>query len=160
METDAETHSQTSGGDRGSRGRESGRIEGVRGVKDTLRRPTEPTNLGPWGLTEIEPLIKEQSGTGPRSPAHISRCAAWSTCGSPNSWSRGCLRVELSCLPLDPFPLAGLPCPASVGESALGLMRVDVPGQVGMGVVVFPSLKGSGEDGAGRKRERGAMTRM
>jgi hypothetical protein len=31
-------------------------------VKDTTRRPTESINLGPWNLTETEPLTKEQAG--------------------------------------------------------------------------------------------------
>jgi hypothetical protein len=40
METDVETHSQISFG----RGR--GKVRGSREVKDTIRKPTEPTNLG------------------------------------------------------------------------------------------------------------------
>jgi hypothetical protein len=35
---------------------------GVRGVKDTTRKPTEPTNLGPWGLTEAELMPKSMHG--------------------------------------------------------------------------------------------------
>jgi hypothetical protein len=29
-------------------------LKGARGVKDTTRKHTEPTNLSPWGLTETE----------------------------------------------------------------------------------------------------------
>ena len=43
-----------------------GRIVGVRGVKDTKRRPTDSTNLGPWGLTEARPPTREHTGAGPR----------------------------------------------------------------------------------------------
>jgi hypothetical protein len=45
------------------------RIERAIGVKHTIERPTESTNLGAWGLTETEPLTKEQAGAAPRLPA-------------------------------------------------------------------------------------------
>jgi hypothetical protein len=49
METDAETHSQTLGGaELGEAfGKGEGRSVGAREVKDTIRNPTESTNLGP-----------------------------------------------------------------------------------------------------------------
>lgn len=37
-------------------GRAEDRNEGARSVKDTKRRTTKSTNLGPWELTETEPL--------------------------------------------------------------------------------------------------------
>jgi len=40
-----------------------GKIEGAEGVKDTLKRPTESNNLGPWVLTETELTPKEQMCT-------------------------------------------------------------------------------------------------
>ena len=40
-------------------------------VKDTTRRPAEPTNLGPWGLTETKPPTKEHTWAGPRPPTHM-----------------------------------------------------------------------------------------
>ena len=52
METDAETHSQTKELGK-SCGGWGARIEEAREVKDTSRKPTESTNLGPQGLTEI-----------------------------------------------------------------------------------------------------------
>ena len=55
MEIDAETRSQTIGRDWETYGRvETGgvRIEGARGVKNTTRKLTESTNLGPCVLTE------------------------------------------------------------------------------------------------------------
>jgi hypothetical protein len=81
------------------------------------RRPTPSTNLGPWGLTETEPLTKELAWTGSRPLDISSRCAARSSCGFPNNRSRGCL--WFCCLPLDLRPLAGLPGQASVGEDVL-----------------------------------------
>ena len=43
----------------------------AREVKDTTRKPTESTNLGPWWLTETEPPTKEHAQAGPRLPAHV-----------------------------------------------------------------------------------------
>ena len=59
METVVETHSQTFGRAWGVLWKGGERNEGVRGVKDTTRKPTESTNLGPWGLRETETPIKE-----------------------------------------------------------------------------------------------------
>ena len=61
METDAEIQSQTLGGAWGVLWKSGDRTEQARGVKDTTRRPTESTNLGPWGLTETEPSTKEHA---------------------------------------------------------------------------------------------------
>jgi hypothetical protein len=48
-------------------------------------------------------------------PLHIySRCAAWSSCGSPNNWSRGC--VGVCYLPLDPLPQIALYVSSSARE--------------------------------------------
>ena len=38
--------------------------------RDSTRRPTESTNLDPWGLPETELPIKEHTWAGSRSPAH------------------------------------------------------------------------------------------
>jgi hypothetical protein len=56
---------------RESCGRVGGRSEQIRGVKDTTRRPTEPTNLGPWGLTETGPPTREHAEAGPGPPTHL-----------------------------------------------------------------------------------------
>jgi hypothetical protein len=45
METDAESHNQTLGRAQGILWKKGGRITGDRWVKDTRRKPTEPTNL-------------------------------------------------------------------------------------------------------------------
>jgi hypothetical protein len=60
MGADAETHRQAAE-PRESCGREGERSEQVGGVKDTTRRPTESTNLGPWGLTDPETPTREQA---------------------------------------------------------------------------------------------------
>jgi hypothetical protein len=66
METNAETYSQTIGGARGLLLKSWESIEAARGIKDTTRRPTESTNLGPEGLTETEPPTKEHAWAEPR----------------------------------------------------------------------------------------------
>ena len=73
METDAETDSQTIGEACDSCGRVEGRNEGPELVKDSTRRPTVLTNLGPWGLTKTEPPTKEHAWTGPRTLSHIQK---------------------------------------------------------------------------------------
>ena len=62
MDTDADIQSQTLGGSWGVLWKSEDRTEQARGVKDTTRRPTESTNLGPWGLTDTEPPTKEHAG--------------------------------------------------------------------------------------------------
>jgi hypothetical protein len=64
------------------------------------------------GLTEPAPPTAECTGTEPRHLHTCSKCAAWSSCESPNKWSRGCL--GLCSLPLEPLPWCGLPGWASV----------------------------------------------
>ena len=46
-------------------GRVGDRIERAGEVKDITRRPTESSNLDPWGLTETEPPTKEHAGADP-----------------------------------------------------------------------------------------------
>ena len=41
------------------------------GIKDTTKKPTESTNLGPWGLTEMELPAKEHAVTGPRFRTYL-----------------------------------------------------------------------------------------
>lgn len=41
------------------------RTEGGRGVKDTTKRPTEYTNLGPWELRKTEAPTREPAETKP-----------------------------------------------------------------------------------------------
>jgi hypothetical protein len=54
-----------------SYGRVGDRSEQTRGVKDTIIRPTETTNLGAWGLTEPGPPTREHAGAEPRTPKHL-----------------------------------------------------------------------------------------
>ena len=104
METDAETHVQTLVGALGilwKRGRMNWRSQRGEGH----HKKTYTINyLGPQGLTETEPPIREHAQDD-LGPLH-NRCAAWSSCRTPNSRSKGCL--WLSCLTLDPFSLTCL----------------------------------------------------
>ena len=52
-------------------GRVRDRTEQARGVKDTMRRPTESTTLGPWELKETGPSAKEHAETGPIPSTHL-----------------------------------------------------------------------------------------
>jgi hypothetical protein len=130
METDAETHRQSVGRAQGLLWKSRGRIEGARRVKGSTNRPTEPANLGPWGLTETEPPTKEHAWTGPRPP--YTYVADVQLSGSLNNWSGHCLWLRLCCLPLDSFPLARLPYLTSGEQMPLVLMRLDIPRQVGI----------------------------
>ena len=89
------------------------RTESVREVKDTTRRSTESTNLGPWGLPETEPN-KDHKWAVPRPP-HICNRVQLDLHVGPLTIGAGAVS-DSCCLPLDPFPLAGPPCRASVGE--------------------------------------------
>jgi hypothetical protein len=75
---------------RDSFGRVERRIEVLEGDKNSIGRPTESTNLDPWGLSETEPPTKEHTLVGLRPQNICSRHAAQFPCGSPNNWSRGC----------------------------------------------------------------------
>ena len=55
----------------GAVGRVEDMIEGAGGDRDSTRRPTESTNLGPWRFTETEPPTKEYAGTGLGPPTHL-----------------------------------------------------------------------------------------
>jgi hypothetical protein len=45
--------------------------EGGRGVKDTTRKPTASTNLGPYGLIETDLSSREHVWDTPRPSAHM-----------------------------------------------------------------------------------------
>ena len=91
------------------------RIEQAGGVKDTTRSAIVSTNLSPWGLTETKPPQWKSTHRLDLGSLHIcSRCAVWSSCGSPYNWNWGCL--WLCYLPLDLLPLTGMP-------GCLGLVR-------------------------------------
>lgn len=64
--------------------------EWARRVKDSTTRPSESPNLSLWGLTETEAWMQGLD-LGPLYTCSI--CAAWSSCRSPNNWSRGCLTL-------------------------------------------------------------------
>jgi hypothetical protein len=52
-------------------GRVGGIIEGPKRDRNSMGRPTELTNLDPWGLSETEPTTKEHKWAEPRPPAHM-----------------------------------------------------------------------------------------
>jgi hypothetical protein len=83
-------------------------------LRDSKRteRTIESINLDSWRLLETEQPGRDHGlDLGP----HIrGRYTAWSSCGCPNNWSRGCLWT--CCLPVDHIPLAGLPFLASMQE--------------------------------------------
>ena len=47
------------------------KIEGHEEDRDSTERPTESTDLDPWGLQETESQTKEQAWAGPSLPVHI-----------------------------------------------------------------------------------------
>jgi hypothetical protein len=51
-----------------SYGRVGGRMEGPGKDRNSIARLTEPTNMDPWGLSEIELTTKEHTWAGPRLP--------------------------------------------------------------------------------------------
>jgi hypothetical protein len=90
METDAETQSQPFDGAWGVFGRYEGRIEQLKEDKDSIRRPTESTNLELWGLPETEPPAIDLT-LAPITTTTLHICGRWavrSSCGSPNNWSK------------------------------------------------------------------------
>jgi hypothetical protein len=70
MGTDAETHSHTLSGAWGFCDKGGGRIEGVREAKDTTRKYTDSTNLGPKWIVENELPTKENAWDRPGPSAH------------------------------------------------------------------------------------------
>ena len=62
-----------------------GSIERLGGDRNSTGRPTESTNMDPWRLPETEPLTKEHTRAGSRSPNICSICTTWSSCESPNN---------------------------------------------------------------------------
>lgn len=79
----------------------------------TPQKTIKSINLYTWSFPEFEPPTKDQRPS-PFSALHIcSRCAAWSSYGSPNNWSR--VLAWLYWLPVDPVPLNRLYL-ASMGD--------------------------------------------
>lgn len=58
-------------------------------IRSTTKRPRESTNRGPYGSQKLKHQPKCMEGLN-LGPLHICRkCAAWSSCGFPNTWSSG-----------------------------------------------------------------------
>lgn len=79
-----------------------------------------------------------------------------SSCGTTNNWSRGCVW----CLPLDPFPVTGLPCLGSIGDDVLTsyCSLVKWGRLIPMRTLLYLRRKGGGSGegrrGTGRRRWR------
>lgn len=61
MEIDAETHSQTLSRAQGMLQKRRRKDFKSQRIKDTTRKPSESTNVGPLELTETEPPTKEHA---------------------------------------------------------------------------------------------------
>jgi hypothetical protein len=87
-----------------------------------------------------------------------NRCTAWSSSGTSKNKSRS--YPWLSCLPLDPLPLTGMPCLASIEEGAPSSAQLDMSRQVDIHRR-FPLLWGEGgvmwEGGTGKKKRKGTL---
>lgn len=75
------THSQMIGGDL-----DIPQLSGRRACrkKDSTRKLTESTNMGPKGLAEIEVTVWSLNGTDLGSVLVCCNCLGWSSCGTPN----------------------------------------------------------------------------
>jgi hypothetical protein len=80
METDAETHSQALGKAQGILQKRTGRILGVRGVKDSTRTPTESTRAHK-GSQRLNQQPGSLHGTGLGLLRVCYSCLAWTSCG-------------------------------------------------------------------------------
>ena len=105
-------------------GIEGSKPEGSRTPQEDLQSQLTWIHGGPQRLNH-QPNSTQRRDLNPHSPI-CSRCAAWSSCGSPNNWSRGCL--WLCGLPLDPLPYLVGP---HWERRRLGLLGLDLPGEVG-----------------------------
>ena len=59
--------------------------------RNSTGRPTESTNLGLWGSQSLNHQPRAYKGWTWVFLYMCSRYAAWSSYGSSNNWSRGCL---------------------------------------------------------------------
>jgi hypothetical protein len=94
--------------------------EDKEGSKESERSRAPPENLQnqlPWAHRGSQKLNHQAESTHGTDLVPLYIWTAWSSCGTSNSRSRGCL--WLCCLALDPFPLTGWPCLTSVEEDAL-----------------------------------------
>jgi hypothetical protein len=90
-----------------------GRIKGLKGDRNSTVRPTESTNLDPYGFSETEPLTKEHAQTGPRITTCIEEMC--STVFIPLTTRVGAISKAVVCL--ESFPLTGLPCCNEIGSA-------------------------------------------
>lgn len=138
MGRDAETHSKILGGTRGVLWKSLGMDWGIwRGQGHHGK-----TYIANWSL----PVGAHRNWTTSQraymdlGPIHVcSRCSVGSPYGYPNIWNENYLWLRLCCLPLNLFPLAGLPCLASVDWMCLVLRVLMCHGRLVWGSL--PSLR-------------------
>jgi hypothetical protein len=115
MSADADTHMQRSG---------NLLEEGEEVLKDPERSRTLHKNLQnqvTWnhrGPQRLNQQSKSMQGMDLGLINMCSRCLAWLLCGNCNSRSRACFWLCCKLKDRNPCPITGLPCLASVGESA------------------------------------------
>jgi hypothetical protein len=85
------------------------------GSRDSTRRPTETTNLNPWGLPGTETSTKKQAQADLDLLQSSSKSVFDLHVGPPTS-RVGTVPESIAYLPENPIPLTGLPCLASVVE--------------------------------------------
>ena len=87
---------------------------------DSTGRPTESTNMDTCRLSETESPVKESAVKKHRldiGPLHVANEHLDVHTGPPKQLEQGLsLSLFPTCLPVDPTPLNGQPCLASVGE--------------------------------------------
>jgi hypothetical protein len=99
-------------------GRIRGRIERPKEDRGSTGRPKESINLDLWVLPETEPPTKELAWARPGTPppTYVANKLIGLDAGPPTTRVWLSLNLLSACLSVDPIPLAGLPCLASVGE--------------------------------------------
>jgi hypothetical protein len=112
-QTDTDTHSQWWIETEDSYRRNGGRIVGPEGNRNSIGRPTESTNLDPWG-SESEPPTKEHTQAGPRSPHTYVADVQLDLLVGPEQLEWG--YPKSCCLHVGYILLVGLPFLDSVGE--------------------------------------------
>ena len=96
--------------------RVEGRIKGPGRDRNPTGRPTESTNMVPWGLSETEPLTKEHTRAGHRlSCTHVVDVQLGLHVGPPTAGA-GAVPKSVACLWI---PTSNpVPCLASVREDS------------------------------------------
>ena len=109
-----------------SYGKVGGRIKESKQNRDPTGKPTESTNLGPWGFLETEPPTKEQALTGLRLHGISVAYEQLGLNGYPSTTEEVDVPEFVDCLPMDPILLIGLPCLTSMWEDGPSTQWLDM----------------------------------